>query len=126
MSITREDVIRYLESLSPDEMETFLAELQSRTGIPLPADTPHPTWTMGAPLPDPHENSLCSLRLLDVGASKIEVIVALRGLNPRLGLKEAVDLVSSAPVTLLEFLDRHEAMHAQQLLTKAGARVELR
>ena len=62
--------------------------------------------------------------LKDAGASKIQVIKAVREATG-LGLKEAKDLVDGAPATIKENVAKEEAEKMKAALTEAGATVEL-
>jgi large subunit ribosomal protein L7/L12 len=62
--------------------------------------------------------------LKDIGANKINVIKAVREVTT-LGLKEAKDLVESAPVTVKEGIAKADAEAVKAKLTEAGATVEL-
>ncbi len=63
--------------------------------------------------------------LADVGAEKIKVIKEVRSLTS-LGLKEAKDLVDSAPKPVLEKVPQEQANEAKAKLQAAGATVELK
>jgi large subunit ribosomal protein L7/L12 len=63
--------------------------------------------------------------LTDVGANKIQVIKAVRELTS-LGLKEAKDLVDSAPKAIKEGIAKEEAEAAKAKLEEAGAKVEVK
>ena len=63
--------------------------------------------------------------LSSIGDKKIQVIKEVRGLTS-LGLKEAKDLVESAPVAVLEGVDEEAANKAKEALEGAGAQVELK
>ena len=125
MTISHDDIIRSIEALSPDEMEDFLLRLQQRAGIALPTARVAPMITMGAPLRIMGEVTGYDLRLLDHGPDKIAVIKVMRDLKG-LGLKDTCDLVESAPVLILEGIERGRAEDARERLVKAGAKVELR
>ena len=62
--------------------------------------------------------------LKEVGANKINVIKAVRQLTT-LGLKEAKDLVESAPKPIVEGANSDDAAKAKEALEAAGATVEL-
>ncbi len=62
--------------------------------------------------------------LKDIGANKINVIKAVREVTS-LGLKEAKDLVESAPATVKEAIGKADAEAAQKKLQEAGATVDL-
>lgn len=63
--------------------------------------------------------------LTGAGSAKIQVIKEVRGLTS-LGLKEAKDLVDSAPSNVLEAVDKEAAEKAKETLEAAGATVELK
>lgn len=63
--------------------------------------------------------------LADVGAKKINVIKEVRAITG-LGLKEAKELVESAPKPVKEGVDKDEAEKIKEALEGAGAKVELK
>ena len=63
--------------------------------------------------------------LKDVGPNKINVIKAVRQVTS-LGLKEAKDLVESAPATVLESVSKHKANEAKQIIETEKAVVEIK
>jgi large subunit ribosomal protein L7/L12 len=63
--------------------------------------------------------------LKDVGAKKIQVIKAVRTVRSDLGLKEAKDLVDSAPAKVLEAVSKEAAADAKAKLEAEGAVVEI-
>jgi len=70
------------------------------------------------------EQTEFDVKITDIGAKKINVIKAVREVTP-LGLKEAKDLVESAPVVVLEQIGKEAADEAKEKLEAAGASVEL-
>ena len=82
----------------------------------------------GAPAAAPEaaeEKTEWTVSLKDFGANKINVIKAIRGVTT-LGLKEAKDLVESAPATVKEGIPKSEAETIVKKLEEAGATVEMR
>ena len=63
--------------------------------------------------------------LSDVGPKKINVIKAVRQVT-NLGLKEAKDLVESAPATVLEAVSKDKANEAKGILEAEGAKVDVK
>ena len=63
--------------------------------------------------------------LAEAGANKVAVIKAVRGATG-LGLKEAKDLVESAPANLKEGVSKEEAEALKKELEEAGAKVEIK
>ena len=79
----------------------------------------------GAPVAEAEEEKTeFTVHLKDVGANKINVIKAVREVTT-LGLKEAKDLVESAPTNVKEGISKADAEEAAKKLRDAGATVEL-
>ena len=76
----------------------------------------------GAPA---EEKTTFDVVLTDGGANKINVIKEVRALTG-LGLKEAKDLVEGAPKTVKEGVSKDEAAKMKDVLTKAGAKVDIK
>ncbi len=79
----------------------------------------------GAAAPAVEEKTEFDLILKDAGASKLNVIKAVRSLTS-LGLKEAKDLVESAPKAIKEGVSKEEAEKVAEELKAAGAEVEIK
>jgi large subunit ribosomal protein L7/L12 len=77
-----------------------------------------------APAAEEEEKTEWTVVLKDMGANKINVIKAVREVTT-LGLKEAKDLVESAPTNVKEGVTKEEAEAVRAKLTEAGATVEL-
>lgn len=75
--------------------------------------------------PPEEEQTEFTVVLKDFGANKINVIKAIREVT-NLGLKEAKDLVESAPVNVKEGVTKDEAESVKGKLTEAGATVEVK
>ena len=71
------------------------------------------------------EQTAFTVTLKEIGANKINVIKAVREVTT-LGLKEAKDLVESAPVAVKEDVTKEDAAIAKKKLEEAGATVELK
>ena len=79
----------------------------------------------GAAAPAAEEKTEFDVVLTAAGASKLNVIKVVREITG-LGLKDAKDLVESAPKTIKEGLSKADAEALQKQLTEAGASVELK
>ena len=75
---------------------------------------------------DAEEKTEFDVVLVDVGASKIGVIKAVRGVASGLGLADAKKLVESAPVAIVSAVDKDAAAAAKATLEEAGAKVEIK
>jgi len=71
------------------------------------------------------EKTEFDVNLKDIGAKKIQVIKAVRALRSDLGLKEAKELVDSAPAKILEAVSKEAADDAKNKLEAEGATVEI-
>jgi large subunit ribosomal protein L7/L12 len=78
-----------------------------------------------AEAPAAEEKDEFTVVLEAIGEKKIQVIKVVREIVPGLGLKEAKDLVESAPKPLLEGAPRDQAEAAKAKLEEAGAKVTL-
>ena len=72
------------------------------------------------------ENTDIDVELTDAGASKINVIKAVRAVKAGLGLADAKKLVEGAPAVILEGVSKEEADKAKAELEKAGAKVTIK
>jgi large subunit ribosomal protein L7/L12 len=75
--------------------------------------------------PPVEEQTEFSVILTNAGANKINVIKVVRTLT-NLGLKEAKDLVDSAPKPIKEGVNKEEAQQIKAKLEEAGATVEVK
>ena len=120
------DVIKQIEELSVKDLAVLVKELEDRFGVSAAA----PIALMGAgdsSVSAAAEEKLeYSVILTDAGAQKIAVIKAVREVRPDLGLKEAKDLVDSAPKEVKTNVPTEEAKVAKEKLEAAGAKVELK
>ncbi|MFC1944323.1 50S ribosomal protein L7/L12 [Chloroflexota bacterium] len=83
-----------------------------------------PVADAGQPQVEAEEQTEFTVTLKDIGANKINVIKAVRELTS-LGLKEAKDLVESAPKPVKEGVSKAEATTVKEKLEEAGATVEI-
>lgn len=84
-----------------------------------------PAAVAAAPAEEVEEQTEFNVILADVGPKKINVIKAVRQVT-NLGLKEAKDLVESAPATVLEAVSKEAAADARSKLEAEGAKVEIK
>ncbi|MCR4287510.1 MAG: 50S ribosomal protein L7/L12 [Deltaproteobacteria bacterium] len=122
--IKRDDVIKYIESMSVLDLAELVKELESRFGVS--AAAPVAVAVAGAPQAAAQvaEKTEFTVVLKSVGAEKIKVIKEVRAVTA-LGLKEAKDLVEGAPKTLKEGVTKEEAEKIKKQVESAGAQVEI-
>ena len=125
----QEQVITTLEGMTVLELNALVKQLEERWGVSAAAPMAVGV-AAGAPggaaaaAPD-EEQTEFDVMLTEIGANKIQVIKAVRELTS-LGLKEAKDLVDSAPKAVKQGVSRDEADAARDKLVEAGATVEIK
>ncbi len=127
--MTKEEIISAIEKMSVLELAELVKALEARFGVsaavPVMAAGPAPTATTAAAAEPVEEKTEFDVILKEVGAKKINVIKVVRQLT-NLGLKEAKDLVESAPATVLQAVAKAAAEDAKKLLEAEGATVEIK
>jgi large subunit ribosomal protein L7/L12 len=122
------DIIKNIEGLSVLELADLVKALEEKFGVsaaaPVAVAAGAPAG--GAESEQEEGQTTFNVVLADAGANKISVIKAVRELVPTLGLKEAKDLVDSAPKQVLEGAGKDAANEAKQKLEAAGGKVELK
>lgn len=125
--ITKEDVIKYIESMSVLELSELVKELEERFGVSAAAPAvvaAAPAAGAGEAAPA-EEKTEFDVILKDFGSQKIQVIKVVRAITG-LGLKEAKELVEGAPKPVKEGVSKEEAEKIKAQLEEVGATVELR
>ncbi|RLC90463.1 MAG: 50S ribosomal protein L7/L12 [Chloroflexi bacterium] len=120
-----EKLVEEISELTLMEASELVKLLEDKLGVSAAA----PVAMMGA-MPaavaeEEEEKTEFDVILKDYGPKKINVIKAMRQLTS-LGLKEAKDLVESAPVAVMEAISKEAAEDAKSKLEDAGATVELK
>jgi large subunit ribosomal protein L7/L12 len=129
--MTTEEIIGAIEQLSVLELSELVKGIEERFGVT--AAAPMAVAAVAAPGAgasdeageQAEEKDEFDVILASVGDKKIQVIKAVRELTS-LGLKEAKDLVDTAPKPVLEKVNKETAEKAKASLEEAGATVELK
>lgn len=110
------------------ELNELVKELQEQWGVSAAVAAAPAAGGGGAAeaAPAVEEQTEFTVVLKDAGAQKIQVIKAVREVVPALGLKEAKDLVDSAPATVKDGLSKEDAEAMKGKLEAAGAGVEVK
>ena len=108
-----------------DLIESFKTKFHVTIAAVAPAAAPGSGGAAAAAAPAEEEQTEFAVVLKETGAKKIQVIKVVRELTS-LGLKEAKDLVDSAPATVKEAVGKAEAQAWKAKLEEQGATVELR
>ena len=125
MSVKREDVLKYLEEANMIEISELVKDIEDKFGVT--AAVPVAAAAAGGAsegAAEGGEKSSFNVVLSAAGQSKISVIKVVREITS-LGLKEAKELVDSAPKAIKEGVDKDEAESLKSQLEEAGATVEL-
>ena len=125
MSVKREDVLKYLEEANMIEISELVKDIEDKFGVT--AAVPVAAAAAGGAAEgaaEGGEQSSFNVVLSAAGQSKISVIKVVREITS-LGLKEAKELVDSAPKAIKEGVDKDEAESLKSQLEEAGATVEL-
>lgn len=124
LSKVAQDILEQVEKMSVLELAELVKALEEKFGVTASA----PMAVVTAPTAGEaaeEEKTEFSVNLQSAGTQKIAVIKEVRSLTG-LGLKEAKDLVESAPKPVLEGASKDKAEEAKSKLEAAGATVELK
>ena len=125
MAVKKEDVLAYLENANMMEVSELISDIEEKFGVSAAA----PVAVAAAPAAGDGDGSAAKSEfdvvLTVAGQQKINVIKAVRAITD-LGLKEAKELVDSAPKPIKEGVSESEANEIKSQLEEAGAEVELK
>ena len=122
MSLTNEQIIEAIASKSVTEIVELISAMEEKFGVSAAAAA---VAVAAGPAEAAEEKTEFDVVLAEAGANKVAVIKAVRGATG-LGLKEAKDLVESAPAVLKEGISKAEAEALKKELEEAGAKVEIK
>ena len=122
--VTQEKVVEYIKGISVMEL---LKTLEEELGVSaaMPVAMPGAAGAAAGGSEAAEERTEFSVMLTDIGAKKINVIKAVREVTS-LGLKEAKDLVESAPAAIKESIPKDEAESIKKKFEEVGAKVEIK
>ncbi len=127
-TVSKEDILKVIGQMSVTELADLIEAFKEKFNVTIAA-APVAAATAGGEESGAagaaEEQTEFSVVLTEIGAKKIQVIKAVREVTS-LGLKEAKDLVDSAPGTVKEAIGKEEAEAIKQKLEEQGATVELK
>ena len=123
MSLTNEQIIEAIASKSVTEIVELITAMEEKFGVSAAAAVA--AAPAGGAAAAAEEKTEFDVVLAEAGANKVAVIKAVRGATG-LGLKEAKDLVESAPAVLKEGIAKAEAEALKKELEEAGAKVDIK
>ena len=125
--VNQQQVIEYIKGISVLELSQLVKALESELGVSAAAAMPMSMPGMaagGGGAAAVEEKTEFNVTLTDVGAEKIKVIKVVREVTS-LGLKEAKDLVESAPKAIKEGVPKAEAEAIKKKFDEVGAKVSI-
>ena len=124
MAVSRKDVLAYLEQSNMMEISELISDIEEKFGVTAAAPVAGAAAPAAGGEAGGEGKTEFNVILKSAGQAKINVIKAVRGITD-LGLKEAKELVDSAPKALKEGVSESEANDIKKQLEEAGAEVEL-
>ena len=125
--MTQQQVVDYIKGISVLELSQLVKALETELGVSAAAATPMamPGAGGGAAAAPAEEQTEFTVTLTDIGGNKINVIKVVREVTS-LGLKEAKDLVESAPKAIKEGVTKDEAAAIKKKFEEVGAKVDVK
>ena len=125
--VTQQQVVEYIKGISVLELSQLVKTLEQELGVSAAAAMPMamPAGGGAAAAAPAEEKTDFTVTLTEVGANKINVIKVVREITS-LGLKEAKDLVESAPKPVKEAIPKDEAEAIRKKFEDVGAKVEIK
>lgn len=126
MAISRADVLEYLANANMMEIGELVKDIKSKFGVEIaaPVAVAAVAGPAGGGAAAAEEQTEFTVKLTNAGDKKIQVIKVLRELTS-LGLKEAKDLVDSAPAVVKEGVSKDEAEKIKAKFAEVGATVDV-
>jgi large subunit ribosomal protein L7/L12 len=127
--VTQQQVVDYIKGITVLELSQLVKTLESELGVSaaaaMPMAMPVGGGAAGGAAAPVEEKTDFTVTLTEVGANKINVIKVVREVTS-LGLKEAKDLVESAPKSIKEGVPKDEAAAIKKKFEEVGAKVEVK
>jgi large subunit ribosomal protein L7/L12 len=126
MAVSKEDILETLSNMTVMEVVDLISAMEEKFGVSAAAAVAAaPAAGAAAVAEAAEEKDEFEVVLSSFGDKKVAVIKAVRTITG-LGLKEAKDMVESAPTTIKEGASKDEAEELKKQLEEAGATVELK
>jgi len=125
MSVTKEQVVEFIEKMTVIELAEFVKELEDKFGVSAAAPVAAVAAAPAAAAAAVEEQTEFTVIIASGGDKKVQVIKVVRELTG-LGLKEAKAVVDEAPKPVKEGVSKEEAASIKAKLEEAGATVEVK
>ena len=125
--MSREEILNAVAEMSVLELSELIKDMEEKFGVSAAAAVAvaAPAGAGGAAEAEAEEQTEFDVVLASFGEKKVGVIKVVRAMTG-LGLKEAKDLVESAPASVREGVSKDEAEDAKKQLEEAGATVDVK
>lgn len=126
MAVSKEDILETISNMSVMDVVDLISDMEEKFGVSAAAPVAVAAGPDGGAADAvAEEQTEFDVMMSSFGSSKVAVIKAVRSITA-LGLKEAKDLVESAPAAIKEGVSAAEADEVKKKLEEAGASVEVR
>ena len=123
MALTKDDILNAIAEMPVMDLVELIAAAEEKFGVSAAAAVAVAGPAAAAEVAE--EQTEFDVVMTSFGANKVSVIKAVRGATG-LGLKEAKEVVESAPTSIKEGVAKEEAEELKKTLEEAGAEVELK
>ena len=125
MAVAKEEILEAISNMTVMEVVDLVSAMEDKFGVSAAAAVAAAPAAAAAPEEAVEEQTEFDVVLTSFGANKVSVIKVVRALTA-LGLKEAKELVESAPSSIKEAVAKEEAEDVKKQLEEAGASVEIK
>ena len=125
MAVSKDDILEAISNMSVMEVVELISDMEEKFGVSAAAAVAAAPAAGGDAGAVAEEQTEFDVVMTSFGDNKISAIKAVRGITG-LGLKEAKEMVESAPATVKEGASKEEAEEVKKQLEEAGASVELK
>jgi large subunit ribosomal protein L7/L12 len=126
MAVSKEEILDTIANMTVMEVVDLISAMEQKFGVTAAAAmAAAPAAAAGAEATQVEEQTEFDVHMTSFGANKVNVIKVVRAITG-LGLKEAKDLVESAPTNVKEAVSKDEAANIKKQLEEAGASVEVK
>ena len=126
MAVSKEDILESISNMTVMEVVDLIEAMEEKFGVSAAAAVAAaPVAAAGGEAAAAAEKDEFDVVMTSFGDNKVAVIKAVRAITG-LGLKEAKDMVESAPSTVKEAANKADAEQVKKQLEEAGASVELK
>ncbi|MEE9310056.1 MAG: 50S ribosomal protein L7/L12 [Cocleimonas sp.] len=125
MAVSKDDILEAISNMSVMEVVELISDMEEKFGVSAAAAVAAAPAAGGDAGGAAEEKSEFDVVMTSFGDNKISAIKAVRAITG-LGLKEAKEMVESAPATVKEGASKDDAEETKKQLEEAGATVELK